>query len=1042
MDKENQLSHGAIKFLNGKCKVVNDKTTLDVDYIFQIFNIYMFTENNKEYSYSCALFDDENICNNFVLKYNIKDRKLYKKDIISISKITIKFLPDKEHFLYICSGIKLLKKSPYFLFDPTNLIKLSTKIKNSSEKDGKNDIGKIKIITINFNGKKRNRETNNKFEKFLGINDEFFIDLMDKEISDITKIFILLFINEENSLMNENKKNRNYEKFFLINKNLEEEYKTEFNSIKKLMKNNLESIIEDVHKINNNNLSCDTKYIDNIISKLDESLLTKIDKKIKEKEKNLYITLNPDIETISLIDKQIRLYKDYILLNENIFNYINKIYKKSMNKYFIYYFSKRDREIELYEKDSQKIIIFRSHTNNKVYIFDYYSHNKYIEAKNELLDCNIKNYIKNKAVFNYDQISPIFLKNHIIGYCYIYTPNTDYTSLINYYDYLSNENILNCINIYFNYQRIYNKLEQKEKKVGKEKYFLVHKDYLNSLKDEYNFSILDEKLKDNKISETDDNYNKKILYMIKTLTKYDLKKITKKVKMKNSQNIAPDITTFYYFDKSKKSIFLYNNFELIQDNIIKKLNIIENINNYECIAECIINEGKIILNYNYSLNNDVYVSVLGKLDDENIFITEYILIYKSKIEQNKHINEISSNLINFIKGLQLYNNSQPIVDNNYKEVGIILKNNISYIKNNFNKAPNIGLENIGATCYMNATLQCFCHIEKFVNFFKSSKQIIDIYKNKKETLSYSFKLLIDELWPSNFNNSKYRKKYYAPQEFKKKISKMNPLFEGIAANDAKDLVNFIVMTLHQELNKVKENNNEANIANTDIRIDQTNKQLMFNNFATFFMNNNQSIISDLFYAMNYTITECFSCHTRLYNYQIYFFIIFPLEEVRKFKYSNTFNMFNNFNVVSIYDCFDYDKKMNIMSGANSIYCNFCKINYSASMTNYLCTGPEILILLLNRGKGIEFNVKLNFDEKLNLYNYIELKETGFNYSLIGVITHIGESSMNGHFIAYCKEPINNKWFKYNDSIVTEVNDFYKEVINFAMPYLLFFQKIK
>ena len=111
------------------------------------------------------------------------------------------------------------------------------------------------------------------------------------------------------------------------------------------------------------------------------------------------------------------------------------------------------------------------------------------------------------------------------------------------------------------------------------------------------------------------------------------------------------------------------------------------------------------------------------------------------------------------------------------------------------------------------------------------------------------------------------------------------------------------------------------------------------------------------------------------------------------------------------------------------------------MTSYLCTGPEILILLLNRGKGIEFNVKMTFDENLNLYNYIELKETGYNYQLIGVITHIGESSMSGHFIAYCKDPIDEKWYKYNDSIVTEVNNFYKEVIDFAMPYLLFYKKI-
>ena len=46
---------------------------------------------------------------------------------------------------------------------------------------------------------------------------------------------------------------------------------------------------------------------------------------------------------------------------------------------------------------------------------------------------------------------------------------------------------------------------------------------------------------------------------------------------------------------------------------------------------------------------------------------------------------------------------------------------------------------------------------------------------------------------------------------------MNPLFEGVAANDAKDLVTFLIMTLHQELNKPKGNNiNNNNNPNINI----------------------------------------------------------------------------------------------------------------------------------------------------------------------------------------------------------------------------------
>ena len=345
---------------------------------------------------------------------------------------------------------------------------------------------------------------------------------------------------------------------------------------------------------------------------------------------------------------------------------------------------------------------------------------------------------------------------------------------------------------------------------------------------------------------------------------------------------------------------------------------------------------------------------------------------------------------------------------------------------------------------MNATLQCFSHIEKFVDFFKYNNQAINISNTKKDTLTYSFKLLIDNLWPDNFAQKNV--KFYSPEEFKSKISNMNPLFEGIQANDAKDLVNFIILTLHTELNKINKNTNINK--NDSIILDQRNKGLMFNLFCKNFIENNKSIISDLFYGINCNFTQCSMCNNRIYNYQTYFFIVFPLEEVRKFKNFNQFSFYNNMfninmsnNVVNIYDCFDYDRRPNIMNGQNSIYCNYCRVNCSAMMTTYLTIGPEILILLLNRGKGIQYNVKIDFGENLNLYNYIELQNTGFNYKLIGVITHYGESSMSGHFIAYCRDPITGLWHKYNDSIVSDVNNFQYEVINVGMPYLLFYQKI-
>ena len=71
--------------------------------------------------------------------------------------------------------------------------------------------------------------------------------------------------------------------------------------------------------------------------------------------------------------------------------------------------------------------------------------------------------------------------------------------------------------------------------------------------------------------------------------------------------------------------------------------------------------------------------------------------------------------------------------------------------------------------------------------------------------------------------------------------------------------------------------------------------------------------------------------------------------------------------------------------------------------------------------------------------------TNKKFFLCGVITHLGESSSNGHFIAYFRNNINQKFYCYNDASVAEVSlkDAIKTKISFSsdediIPYILFY----
>ena len=90
---------------------------------------------------------------------------------------------------------------------------------------------------------------------------------------------------------------------------------------------------------------------------------------------------------------------------------------------------------------------------------------------------------------------------------------------------------------------------------------------------------------------------------------------------------------------------------------------------------------------------------------------------KNDVNQFNNNNTISTNNNESLKFNQSADNSYKSSDNNTS-----LK--IEKIKDYFRFSPLIGLENIGATCDMNATLQCFCHIEQFVDFFKYNHRLI------------------------------------------------------------------------------------------------------------------------------------------------------------------------------------------------------------------------------------------------------------------------------------------------------------------------------
>ena len=603
----------------------------------------------------------------------------------------------------------------------------------------------------------------------------------------------------------------------------------------------------------------------------------------------------------------------------------------------------------------------------------------------------------------------------------------------------------------------------------------------------------------------------------------------------------------------------------------------------------------------------------------------------------------------------LINNNFQIQDNNYIRRSKSMDRGSSNFRNLnprttplFKTQPK-GLANIGATCYMNSTIQCFYHCKKLTNYLVTDQYKYDNISVPYNSITSAYINLVKEL---NYKNGQTD---YAPYEFKDILGKKNPLFQGVAANDSKDLILFLEEELAKEL-AIKKNKNIY--GNSNNFIDQTNEIETFKEMVKEFAKET-SIIKDIFYFMMKTQSICKNCNAKLYNFQVMNFIIFPLkkayedsknmsntmtlnnfianmnnsnnmqglvnfnrinnsmimsnnmninnlyntsnkmnmsynqinnnykpivnnkntypynnnmtisspnlnnnnlknslntnnylnnynqnikekgQDLNTFRKSNrqnanssnlsnnvennyfmnknnNYNLFNNSNNVNknynnnvnnnlnkinnnynnnyynnsysysqknnyhnrvnygqpykllgsggggpfdtyIYgnksnkskgpkltldQCFESFLKPDYLTGDNQQYCNKCHVLSDAIYTNYLYSSPNILILILNYGKGILFECDVLFDEYINISKYIDSKTGNVptNYRLLGAIVHIGPSSMGGHFIAYCRsidKP--DKWYKLNDSLVSEAT--FSEIKNVGIPYVLFYENV-
>uniref|UniRef100_A0A674DAL2 Ubiquitin carboxyl-terminal hydrolase n=1 Tax=Salmo trutta TaxID=8032 RepID=A0A674DAL2_SALTR len=149
-------------------------------------------------------------------------------------------------------------------------------------------------------------------------------------------------------------------------------------------------------------------------------------------------------------------------------------------------------------------------------------------------------------------------------------------------------------------------------------------------------------------------------------------------------------------------------------------------------------------------------------------------------------------------------------------------------------------------------------------------------------------------------------------------------------------------------------------------------------------------------------------------------------------------------VVTLQDCLAAFFARDELKGDNMYSCEKCKKLRNGVKFCKVQSVPEILCIHLKRFRHeLMFSTKIGTHvsfplEGLDLQPFLAKDSSAHttSYNLLSVICHHGTAS-SGHYIAYCRNDLNNLWYEFDDQSVTEVSE---SCVQNAEAYVLFYKK--